>query len=61
MIEYNKKLVWLHESIIPESLIQKMNEVEYKACDLSYIRNNYKVLTGENTDDVESLFDGISL
>jgi len=61
MIEYNKKLVWLHESIIPESLIQKMNEAEYKYCDMSYIRNNYKVLTGENTDDIESLFGGISL
>lgn len=58
MIEYNKQLVWLNESVIPENLISIMNEVEYKQYDISYIKSNYKVLTKQN-NEVESLFEGI--
>lgn len=60
MIEYNKKLVWLNEAVIPESLIAKMNEIEYKQYDLSYIRNNYKaMISSEESTDIENLFDEI--
>ena len=60
MIEYNKKLVWLNEAVIPESLIAKMNEMEYKQYDLSYIRNNYKaMISSEESTDIENLFDEI--
>ena len=61
MIEYNKKLVWLNEAVIPESLIAKMNEMEYKQYDLSYIRNNYKaMISSEESSDIENLFNEIN-
>lgn len=44
MFEYNKVLVWLNEKTIPQYIQDKMNEVEYKKYDLSYIRSNYKML-----------------
>ena len=56
MIRYNIKLVWLHESIIPESLLIVMNQQEYKEYDLSYIKSNYKVLIGED-DSIKNLFE----
>lgn len=58
MIEYNKKLVWLDEKIIPETIISTMNECNYCIYDISYIRSNYKVLTKQNTD-IENIFDSI--
>jgi hypothetical protein len=56
MIKYNIKLVWLHENVIPESLLIAMNQQEYKECDLNYIRSNYKILIGEN-NDIKNLFE----
>ena len=44
MFDYNKVLVWLNEKTIPQYIQDKMNEVEYKKYDLSYIRSNYKML-----------------
>jgi hypothetical protein len=35
MFDYNTKLVWLDEKIIPETIIYSMNEVDYKEYDLS--------------------------
>lgn len=58
MIDYNIKLVWLHESTIPETLIMVMNQEEYKQYDISYIRNNYRVLLTED-NDIQSLFESI--
>lgn len=58
MIEYNKKLVWLNESTIPDTIIQFMNQQEYKKIDVGYLRSNYKVLV--KTDDmIQQLFEGI--
>ena len=59
MLDYNKSLVWLNESIIPETIISKMNEQEYKVYDISYIKNNYKTLTKQSTE-IESLFEGVN-
>lgn len=58
MIDYNIKLVWLHESTIPDTLIMMMNQEEYKQYDISYIRNNYKVLLTED-NDIQTLFESI--
>ena len=60
MIDYNIKLVWLHEQVIPEPVIQGMNNIEYQKCDIQYIRSNYKVLCGEREEkDIMSIFEGI--
>lgn len=60
MIDYNIKLVWLHESVIPETVIQGMNNIEYEKCDIQYIRSNYKVLCGNKDEsDIMSIFDSI--
>lgn len=56
MFDYNVKLVWLNENTIPESLISSMNQYEYKLYDLSYIRDNYKVLCGED-DEIKNIFE----
>lgn len=60
MIDYNIKLVWLHENIIPETIIQGMNNTEYKICDVAYIRSNYKVISGEREENnIMSIFESI--
>lgn len=58
MIDYNRKLVWLNELVIPDTAIQAMNQQEYQVFDVPYIRNNYKSLLKAN-DDIQSLFEGI--
>lgn len=57
MIKYNIKLVWLHESVIPEPLLISMNQQEYKEYDLNYIKSNYKTLIGED-NSIKNLFEG---
>ena len=59
MIDYNTKLVWLNESIIPETIICFMNTIEYKSYDISYLRSNYKTLCPDN-EDIENIFEGIN-
>lgn len=62
MFEYNKKLVWLSDKIIPQEIQDKMNEVEYKKCDLSFIRSNYKMLCKANqksSDNIIDIFDSM--
>lgn len=63
MFDYNKKLVWLNEKIIPKKIIDIMASSEYKKFDLSYIRNNYKVLsnTKEEEKKIEDIFDNIDI
>jgi hypothetical protein len=58
MIDYNRKLVWLNELVIPDTAIQAMNQQEYQLFDVPYIRNNYKSLLKTN-DDIQSLFESI--
>lgn len=63
MFDYNRKLVWLSDKTIPQEIQDKMNEVEYKKCDLSYIRSNYKVLCKSQEKDsnrIENIFDNVS-
>lgn len=57
--DYNEKLVWLDEQVIPQSIQAKMCEQEYKQYDLSYIRNNASVLLKEDKT-VENIFNGIN-
>lgn len=58
MFDYNTKLVWLNEKVIPDTIIQFMNQQEYKKFDVGYLRSNYKVLV--KTDDmIQNLFDSI--
>lgn len=58
MIRYNTKLVWLNESVIPETIILYMNQCEYKVVDISYIRSNYKTMC-ENNSMIENIFESI--
>lgn len=58
MIDYNTKLVCLNEDNIPRTLIQVMNQSEYKKFDIGYLRSNYKVLLNDN-DDILELFNSI--
>ena len=55
MLEYNTKLVWLNESVIPETIITKMTSEEYKQVNIDDIRLNYKMLVPIKTD-IESIF-----
>jgi hypothetical protein len=60
MINYNIKLVWLNESVIPETCLVAMNNVEYNDYNVDYIRSNYKVLCGDRKEDeIMKLFDSI--
>ena len=59
VFEFNKKLVWLNEQTIPESIQESMNQEQYKEYDLNNIYNNYKILSGENTTNIESIFEGV--
>lgn len=59
MIDYNTKLVWLNEKIIPETIISFMNTIEYNVYDISYLRSNYKTLC-PNDEDIENIFDSIN-
>ena len=56
MIRYNIKLVYLNESIIPETLLIAMNQQDYKEYDVAYIKSNYKMLLGED-DNIKNLFE----
>lgn len=56
MIEYNIKLVWLNEEVIPEPIICEMNNQEYKTIDIDYFRNSYKTLLEED-NSIKDLFE----
>ena len=58
MFDYNIKLVWLNEDIIPETIIMYMNQLEYNITDINYIRSNFKTLCKKN-DSIEDIFNSI--
>lgn len=58
MIEYNIKLVWLNEAVIPETIIMYMNQLEYNNVDLSFIRSNYRTLCKADKE-IEDIFESI--
>ena len=59
--DYNLKLVWLDGSMIDESVFKSMKESKYIEADLNLIRNNFKMLSGEdNTEEIEEIFEGIN-
>lgn len=51
MIEFNTKLVWLDENIIPEDVLNTMNRQEYKNIDIEYFKGSYKSIFSNNTGD----------
>jgi len=59
VFNYNKTLVWLNESILPETALQSMNNEEYKDFDTKELLNNYKLIVGEDTTDIEKLFNDL--
>ena len=58
MIDYNTKLVWLNESVIPETIVMYMNQLEYNVADVNYIKSNYKTLCKKNSA-IEDIFESI--
>ena len=60
LIDYNTKLVWLDEKVIPDTIIQAMNQVEYKLYDISFIKNNYLILIKQE-NNIEEVFEGVDL
>jgi len=54
-IDYNIKLVWLSSEVIPSSIVDVMNTVEYKQVDVNYLRGSYKVLC-EKDDQAQQIF-----
>ena len=50
MLEYNTKLVWLNEAMIPPTVINKMAAEEYKQIDVLELRNNYRVMVKTEMD-----------
>ena len=61
MFDYNRIMVWLNDNVIPPEIQNKMNEVEYKEYDLSYIKSNYRMLCKHQPEkqSVESIFEGV--
>ena len=59
MIDYNTKLVWLNEAVIPETIIMYMNQLEYNVVDVNYIKSNYKTLC-KTDNEIEDIFDSIN-
>lgn len=58
MLDYNLKLVWLNEKVIPETVITKMAESEYKRANVSEIKNNFRVLC-EVPEDISMVEDDL--
>lgn len=59
MWDYNIKLVWLNENVIPEHIIQDMNKEEYKEFDVSEAYNNYKIFAPQEENNIEKLFEEV--
>ena len=58
MFDYNIKLVWLNEEVLPETIIMYMNQLEYDTVDISYIKSNFKTLCKKN-NSIEDIFESI--
>lgn len=55
MLEYNTKLVWLNEQVIPTTIITQMAVEKYNQIDVKDIRLNYSLLTPKKLD-ISSIF-----
>ena len=58
MFDYNIKLVWLNEDIIPETIIMYMNQLEYNITDINYIRSNFRTMCRKD-NSIEDIFNSI--
>ena len=58
MFDYNIKLVWLNEAVIPETIVMYMNQLEYNVADISYVKSNFRTLCRSN-NSVEDIFESI--
>lgn len=58
LIDYNIKLVWLHENVIPETIIMYMNQLEYKVIDVNFIKSNFKAMC-KTESTIEDIFESI--
>ena len=58
MFDYNIKLVWLNETIIPETIVMYMNQLEYNITDINYIRSNFRTMCRKN-NTIEDIFESI--
>ncbi len=57
---YNRSLVWLDKSQIPQDVQDAMNEQEYLVCDSDLMRNitmNYRYMINRSTKKISELFD----
>lgn len=59
MIDYNLRLVWLNEAVIPETVTTAMVQFEYKVFNVADLKHNHKLLMGQNTE-IEDIFNGIN-
>lgn len=60
MIDYNLRLVWLNEAVIPETVTTAMVQFEYKIFNVADLKHNHKLLMGQNTE-IEDIFNGINI
>ncbi len=60
MIDYNLKLVWLNEAVIPETVTTAMVQFEYKLFNVTDLRHNHKLLCGTN-QAIEDIFKGVQV
>lgn len=58
MFDYNIKLVWLNETILPETVIMYMNQLNYNIANISYIKSNFKTLCKRDSE-VEAIFESL--
>lgn len=59
MFDYNIKLVWLNENVIPETIIMYMNQLEYNLIDVNEIKSNFKLMCQQDSE-IEDIFDSIA-
>lgn len=56
MIEYNIKLVWLNDEVIPATVIDIMNVSEYNTIDIDYIKGSYRSILNDD-DEIINIFE----
>ena len=57
VFDYNTRLVMLDESVYNQEELNRMRASEYKEFDLSYLKNNYKILSPKQLASQAELFD----
>lgn len=57
MLEYNLSLVWLHETVMPDTVTNAMVQVEYNQAPINDFKSNYKILL-EQKSDIGDIFEG---